>query len=69
MCYPAPNGYRDVEVEPEDAYFHEQLREFVLPYSIIETCVDPEETLLQFLNCTYQKGVTLGRWDRYLLET
>ena len=67
--YPAPNGYKDVDVEPKGAYFHEKLREFILPYIVVQASDNPEETLLQFLNSTYQEGATLAGWDKYTLET
>jgi hypothetical protein len=67
--YPEPTAYKNAEVKPEGAYYHETLREFILPYSIVQKSNDPEEMLLEFLNSTYEAGATLAKWDRYSLET
>ncbi len=67
--YPGPAGYDNAEVKPVGAYYHETLREFILPYSIVQKSNNPEEMLLEFLNSTYVAGVTLAKWDRYALET
>ena len=67
--YPEPKGYKNAEVEPDGAYYHETLREFVLPYSIVQKSSNPENLLLEFLKSTYAKGATLAEWDRNALET
>lgn len=67
--YPEPNGYKDAEVKPKGAYYHETLREFILPYSAVQESSNPEESLMDFLNSTYEAGATLAKWDRYSLET
>ena len=67
--YPEPEGYKDAEMKPEGAYYHETLREFILPYSIVQKSINPEENLTEFLNSTYEAGATLAKWDRKSLET
>ena len=67
--YPEPAGYKNVEVKPKGAFYHQTLREFILPYDVVQKSTDPEETLLEFLNATYVAGATLAKWDRYALET
>lgn len=67
-AYPAPAGFEAVKVRPADAYFHPTLREFVLPYDAVRKARDPEATLLEFLESTYEAAATLGRWDRTALE-
>ncbi|MEO7314812.1 MAG: DUF5996 family protein [Ginsengibacter sp.] len=67
--YPAPEGYKNAKVNPEGAYFHETLSEFILPYSIVQKSADPEKMLLEFLNSTYEAAATLAEWDREALET
>ncbi len=66
--YPEPIGYQRAEILPEGAYYHPILREFILPYSAVESSVDEEKTLLEFLNCTYQAGADLADWDRAILN-
>lgn len=67
--YPEPTGYKNAGVQPKGAYYHETLREFILPYSLVQKSDSPEEMLSEFLNSTYAAGATLAEWDRDALET
>lgn len=66
--YPEPEGYNTHPVQPESAYYHETLREFILPYDAVRTSGDPDEVLLSFLQSTYEAAADTGRWDRSALE-
>jgi hypothetical protein len=55
-------------VRPAEAYYHQELGEFILPYEAIRTSNRPDELLLQFLQSTYEAGAELGGWDRRALE-
>ena len=66
--YPEPEGYSTHTVQPESAYYHETLREFILPYDAVRTSGDPDEVLLSFLQSTYEAAADTGRWDRSALE-
>jgi hypothetical protein len=66
--YPEPTGYGAVRVRPAEAYYHADLREFVLPYEAVRTAERPDEVLLQFLQSTYEAGADLPGWDRSALE-
>lgn len=66
--YPEPPGYRDVSILPASAYYHQDLREFVLPYEAVRTAARPRQVLLGFLQSTYEAGAGLGGWDRKELE-
>lgn len=66
--YPAPEGYSEAEVQPEGAYFHKELGEFILPYRLVQQAEKPEEILSQFMNATYEAGAKLADWDRKSLE-
>ena len=67
-AYPEPAGYKDAAVAPAGAYYHPELREFLLPYAIVRESSDPDATLLAFLQSTYEAAATLGKWDRAALE-
>lgn len=67
-AYPAPNGYRHAPVQPDAAFWHEQLSEFVLPYDAVQMAQDGDAALLAFLQSTYEAAADLGRWDRDMLE-
>ncbi len=67
-AYPAPAGFSRCKVEPDAAYFHEKLGEFILPYEAVRTAVDPAQMLLSFLQTTYEGAANLAQWDRSALE-
>jgi hypothetical protein len=67
-AYPEPPGYRDAPVAPAGAGWDDGLSEFVLPYELVRTAASPEETLLAFLQSTYEAAATTARWDRARLD-
>jgi hypothetical protein len=67
-AYPEPEGFRDADVQPAAAYYHDELREFVLPYEAVRSSAAPDETLLTFLQTTYEAAANLAAWDRDALE-
>jgi hypothetical protein len=67
-AYPIPMGYEKVPIQPAQAYFHDKLQEFILPYEAVRNASNPEQTLLSFLRTTYEGAATLGNWDRPALE-
>ncbi len=67
-AYPEPAGFREHAVRPAGAYYHDALREFVLPYEAVRTARDPDAALLDFLQSTYEAAAALGAWERRVLE-
>ena len=67
-AYPAPNGFSDAQPSPKEAYFDQNLREFLLPYDAVRRSGDSEATLTSFLESTYNAAADLGGWDRDALE-
>lgn len=65
-AYPTPDGYSDADVEPAEAAWNGDLGEFVLPYDVVRTAVDPDAVLLSFLQSTFDAAAGSARWD---LET
>lgn len=62
--YPAPDGFKEADVKPEKAYFHEDLGEFILKYEDVQKADNPAEVLLEFLNSSYENAAKLANWDR-----
>lgn len=62
--YPAPDGFKEADVKPEKAYFHEDLGEFILKYEDVQQADNPAEVLLEFLNSSYENAAKLANWDR-----
>lgn len=69
-CYaaPEPAGFAQQRVRPEAAFYHQNLKEFVLMYDDVRRTPSPSKTLLDFLESTYEAGANLGKWDRASLE-
>jgi hypothetical protein len=61
-AYPSPPGFADAKVEPAEAFFHQQLGEFLLPYEAVRQSSDPDATLLAFLQTTFDAAARLARW-------
>ena len=68
-AYPEPAGFASARVVPSDAFYSQDLREFILPYDAVRTASDPDRVLLDFLQSTYAAAADLAKWDRAALET
>jgi len=66
--YPEPAGCRTAAIQPDAAYFHPELAEFILPYDRLRVAPDPDQLILDFYQSTYKIGATLAGWDRATLE-
>jgi hypothetical protein len=67
-AYPAPNGSSDAQPTPKEAYFDQNLREFLRPYEAVRRSSDPEGTLMSFLESTYSAAADRGGWNRNALD-
>jgi Family of unknown function (DUF5996) len=67
-AYPEPAGFADARVDPAEAFYSPDVREFILPYDVVRQAGDPDATLLAFLQSTYAAAADLGGWDRHALE-
>jgi hypothetical protein len=67
-AYPEPAGFAGVRVRPSVAFYSQDFKEFVLPYEAVRESEDPDRTLLEFLQSTYEAAADLAQWDRAALE-
>ncbi|MFL5310341.1 MAG: DUF5996 family protein [Myxococcales bacterium] len=67
-AYPEPAGLSAAKIRPSEAYYHPELREFILPYEAVRTAARRDEMLLAFLQSTYEPAADLLGWDRAALE-
>ena len=65
---PEPAGYAQSRVRPPGAYYHPDLKEFLLPYEKVRQSASPRQALLEFLQSTYEPAAELANWDRQALE-
>jgi hypothetical protein len=66
--YPAAPAFATQPVQPEGAFYSNEMGEFLLPYDVVQQSADPEETLLAFLQSTYEAAANTNHWDRRALE-
>ena len=67
-AYPEPAGFAQATVQPREAFYSTDLREFILPYDVVRLSASPDEALRAFLQSAYEAAADLGRWDRSSLE-
>jgi Family of unknown function (DUF5996) len=67
-AYPEPEGFREAAVGPDGAVYDEGLGEFVLPYERMRATGDPDATLREFLQTTYEAAAVCAQWERSRLE-
>jgi hypothetical protein len=65
---PEPAGFKEAQVRPAAAFYHRELGEFLLPYEAVRTAASPDQEIAAFIESTYDRGATLARWDRTVLE-
>jgi hypothetical protein len=63
-----PEGLAEAKVQPEQAYYNKEMGLFLLLYDEVRNAANPEETLMEFLQSTYEAGADLAKWDRAALE-
>jgi hypothetical protein len=69
-CYaaPSPANLDAASIQPAAALWDRNLGEFILPYDDLRAAASPEDTLLAFLQSTYDAAADLAHWDRKALE-
>ncbi|MGC1452098.1 MAG: DUF5996 family protein [Candidatus Sulfotelmatobacter sp.] len=65
---PEPAGFSQRSVRPQAAFYHPQLKEFLLMYDDVRTAGSPKTALMEFLQSTYDAAADTGNWDRRALE-
>ena len=66
---PEPHGFNTARVLPGEAFYHSELKEFILPYEAVRTAASPEAAIAAFVDSTYSHAATLAGWDRAALES
>ena len=63
---PAPAGLEKEAIHP--GLYSTEMAEFILPYDEVRGSASPDDSLLQFMQSTYEAGAKLASWDRGALE-
>lgn len=67
-AYPSDGNFGAQKVLPAEAFYHPEMGEFFLKYEDVQKSSNPEKTLLDFLQTTYEAAVNTSNWDRTKLE-
>lgn len=67
-AYPEPEGFASLKIEPDEGFYHQGLKEFLLPYQDVRGLADPADSVMRFFQSTYEAAADLGDWDRQNLE-
>jgi Family of unknown function (DUF5996) len=65
---PEPPGFAEQLVRPRAAFYHPQMKEFLLMYDDVRAAASPKTVLIEFLQSTYDAAADCGKWDRKALE-
>lgn len=67
-CYPGNEAFGEQPVQPAAAFYSKEMGEYLLHYDAVQQAAHPEETLLAFLQSTYEACANTSNWDRKALE-
>jgi hypothetical protein len=65
---PEPPALKDAKIRPAEAFYSKDMSEFILMYDDVRKAADPDRTLLDFMQSTYEAGADLAKWNRRELE-
>jgi hypothetical protein len=65
---PEPAGFKEAAVKPDAAFYKEEMGEYLLKYEDVRRSENPDQTILDFMQSTYEAGATAAGWDRENLE-
>jgi len=65
---PEPPGLKEASIRPGQAFYSPEMSLFILRYDDVRNSGEPEKTLMDFLQSTYEAGANLAHWDREALE-
>jgi len=65
---PEPPGFASEPAHPPAAFYHPEMKEFLLMYDDVRRAQSPKAALMEFLESTYDAAANRGNWDRKTLE-
>jgi hypothetical protein len=65
---PEPPGFAEERIGPPAAFYHPQMKEFLLMYDDVRTAAAPKEMVMEFLQSTYAAAANKANWERKSLE-
>ena len=65
---PEPPGLNKAAISPSQAFYSQEISEFLLMYDDVRCADLPRQMLLDFLQSTYEAGANLASWERDALK-
>ncbi|CAN5283973.1 DUF5996 family protein [soil metagenome] len=65
---PAPENFGKQKVQPETAFYSDEMGEYLLKYEDVRQSENPDKMILDFMQTTYEAGANLANWNRKNLE-
>jgi hypothetical protein len=65
---PEPAGFPEARVQPPQAFYSTEFKEFLLKYEDVRASSSPREMVLEFFQSSYEACALAGKWDRESLE-
>ena len=65
---PEPEGFKTSQIKPDAAFYSAEMSEFLLKYEDVRNSENPDQTILDFMQTTYEAGANAAKWDREKLE-
>lgn len=67
-AYPSDPKFSQQKVSPKEAFYSPEMGEYFLKYEDVRKAENPEKTLYDFLQTTYEAAANTANWDRDKLE-
>jgi hypothetical protein len=67
-AYPEPADFGKARIQPEAAFYDQDLGQFILTYDAVRLAPSPDDCVMRFLQATYEATANLANWDRIALE-
>jgi hypothetical protein len=67
-CYPNLPDFKSESIAPAEAFWSDDLGEFLLNYEEVQNSSDPSERLQSFLQSAYEAAAKVANWDRESLD-
>lgn len=68
-AHPAPEGFAGAALEPPGAYWHSELGEYLLDWSVVCDSAEPHQTAVRFMRSAFGHACKLCGWDQTLAES
>lgn len=65
---PEPEGFKDAKIKPDEAFYSKEMSEYFLKYEDVRNSENPDQTILDFMQTTYEAGADAAHWNREKLE-